>query len=1016
MTHLEKYFTQTINNTVHYFLITLEKNYTIVVHGVGEETPLIKITSFENKETAEKAVNTMFLAKQEEQYKEVEKPEEVSIFSIAMAQLKTADLVVFEKGLVTLKTLVDIYYTRGKHPFVQFLGVKMKDESLVVVSILDEYLQKHINKLSSSVLISVFQMTLQNIYFNFEATSFVVEEIIKRKDLTAQLAVVTQFYEACEYYDAGHRFWSRTNQDVLIDTYFPKFESEALLKLLSEASGDMLNNDGGDGMDDLFAPALHNTEDPVLQQNILDVLEAYKKEYEEEEYLEEDYFEELLDGILESGSEYVEKGVDLLKKRKENREILSAAIEDVNLEKIEELLNDGAKLDKGLTENVIQYTLEHKNLSIIKLCKSKGVAFDVKELLFDAEEHVDVVIDCIESGIIDINYIDKESNKNLLFFVSENKNLLEVLLKKGVNVNQRDIDGNTILSKICYYARANNKKYTDVVKLLLEYKANPNASKTTDELQKGETIPLLSAVDNEAVEITKMLINASADVNAMHKNGNNPLIIAHSRNNTVLIDLLVQAGATAPENILLKIKFLRYAAKKEWGQVIEMEDAIILAYPNDFNVILNLAQGHYFYKSNYTQAVIYAKQALQLKANNSSLNILFMSLIRLGQVQSTIDIFTKHKKDFSPERILADNIIGNLVVAYCASGQLQEGLDVLSPYFSKVEESRKSRGVMSFNIACMYALLNDIHEMLPYVINALEREYTKADFLNDNDFANYHTNELFLFILNQDHKKNIELEEYIEDNEANTFKKLNVKAFYNTGSFSFENDDHEYSYETGNIGEKGRKTERLYTSKAQALTVFFYKSKNMSHQDKNMYFVLQQDDSLNTNTSLKAPKEVANTLDFLSGTEITTPIDTPITFATKAKTGDTMLDYYNGEIPVMSKRFIDLLKEAGVTTLQTFPIIIKSKIDDTVWENYFAVNILDVVACGAFPESIFKENKPKHGIRCELAIDTEKVDGAVLFRLKEYLPTIVLHRNVVKHIIDNDADEDVKWEFKGIIH
>ena len=282
MTHLEKYFTQTINNTVHYFLITLEKNYTIVVHGVGEETPLIKITSFENKETAEKAVNTMFLAKQEEQYKEVEKPEEVSIFSIAMAQLKRDDLVVFEKGLVTLKTLVDIYYTRGKHPFVQFLGVKMKDESLVVVSILDEYLQKHINKLSSSVLISVFQMTLQNIYFNFEATSFVVEEIIKRKDLTAQLAIVTQFYEACEYYDAGHRFWSRTNQDVLIDTYFPKFESEALLKLLSEASGDMLNNDGGDGMDDLFAPALHNTEDPVLQQNILDVLEAYKKEYEEE--------------------------------------------------------------------------------------------------------------------------------------------------------------------------------------------------------------------------------------------------------------------------------------------------------------------------------------------------------------------------------------------------------------------------------------------------------------------------------------------------------------------------------------------------------------------------------------------------------------------------------------------------------------------------------------------------------------------------------------------------------------
>ncbi|AUC75409.1 ankyrin repeat domain-containing protein [Olleya sp. Bg11-27] len=1015
MTHLEKYFTQTINNTIHYFLIALEKNYTIVIHGVGEETPLIKITSFENKETAEEAVNAMFLAKQAEEYKEVEKLSEHSVFTIAMAQLKTDDLVVFEKGLDTLKTLVDIYYTRGKHPFVQFLGVKMKDESLVTVSILDEYLQKHINKLSSSVLVSVFQMTLQNIYFNFKVTSLVVEEIIKRKDLEAQLAVVAQFYVACEYYDAGHRFWGRTNQDGLIGVYFPQFESEALFKLLEKASGDMLNNDGGDGMDDLFAPALHNTEDPVLQQKILNVLETYKKEYEEEEYLEEDYFEELLDGILESGSETIKKAVDQLINRKENRATLLEAIENVDLVKIEALLDQGVLLDSGLIEKIVDYSLDNKELSILKLCNNKGIQFDTEALFDNAEKHVDVLMDCIQSGIVDINYINSESNRNLLFFVSEDKNLLEILLKKGVDVNQSDNDGHTILGLVCSYAKEGNEKYIQVVKLLLEYNANPNACITSKGWEKG-TAPLHYAIQNEAVQIAKMLVSASADVNAMLEKGDNPLMLAHKANNKDLIDLLIQAEATAPEQALLKIKFLRCGSQKAWEQLIDMEEAIILAYPDDFTIVLRLAEAHYFFNSNYTQAAVYGNRALLLKANNNALNILIMSLIRLGQLQKTIDVFLEHKGAFDPIRMLADNIIANLIVAYCASGQIKEGLAVLSPYFSKVEESKRARGVMNFNIACMYALSNDIHEMLPYVIHALEREYTKADFLNEGDFANYHTNELFLFILNQDHKQTIELEDFIEDREANTFNKINVKAFYNTGSFSFENDDHEFTYQTGTIGEKGKMTSRLYVSKAQALTVYFNKLKNRTPEGKNMYFVLEEDNSSGTDVVLKVANKEYDGLDFLSGKKIATGLDTPIVFTTNAKSGDAILDFNDGNIPVMSKRFIDLLTEAGVTGLQTFPLVIKSEKDDTVWDDYFAVNIIDVIACGAFPASLFKEKKPKHGIRCELALDTSKIDETLLFRLQEYLPTIVLHRNVVKYLIDNDPDEVLTWEFKGVIH
>lgn len=1011
MKNFKKYFTLEKEGITHYFLITLKKKYNILVSGVLGQSPIIEINDFENKEIAKQKVDAIILTKLEEDYKEVEASNELSVFSIAMELLKTEDVAQFEKGILILKKLVTIYYNRDKHPFVKFLGVKMKDESLVTVSILDEYLKKHIDKLSSSSLVSIFQMTLQNIYFNFEATSFVVEEIIKRKDLKAQLAVVKQFYKACEYYDAGHRFWSSTNQDELIDSHFPKFESEALLELLREASGDMLNNEGGDGMEELFTPALSNTEDLVVQQKILDVLEGYKKEYEEEGYVDEEYFDDLFENILEAASVNVKKGLEKINERKERRAFFLEAIEEVNLLKIQELLEKGIIPDKGLVKKIIEISLESKNLSIIKLCKEKGVQFNIEDLFNNPTENVEVLKECIESDIVDVTYISEKSNKNLLFFVSENKILLEALLKKGVDANHIDEDGKTILMRICSYARGDKEVYIEDVNLLLAYEANPNISVTIEGWEKGTTA-LHYAIENKAVEIAKLLINASVDVNAMRDNGNNPLMLAHKANNSELIDLLVKVGATAPEEELLKIEFLRCASQKQWDRILELEWDIVLAYPEDFTVVLRLAEAHYFSRSNYEQAANYSKKALQLEANNSSLNILFMSSIRLGKIQETIDVFLAYKKQFSPERILADNIIANLVVAYCASNQLKEGVEVLSPYFSKVEESRKVRGVMSFNIACMYALVNDTHEMLPYVISALEREYTKDDFLNESDFANYHSNELFLFILNQNHKENIELEECIEDSEENTFKKLSVKAFYNTGTFSFENEDHEFTYTTGGVGEKEKVTRRLYTSKAQALTVYFNKLKKMPNEDKNMYFLLKEDDSLQNKIFLEAP----NQLDFLSGNKITASIDRPIVFTTNAKSGDVLLDFNEGEIPVMSKIFVDLLKEAGVDSLQTFPVLIKSKKDETVWQDYFAVNFLDVIACGAFPASLFKKNKPKHGIRCELAIDTEKVDDTLLFRLKEELSTVVLHRSVVKYLIDNDPEELVKWEFKGVIH
>lgn len=318
MKYLEKYLVLTEDRNTHFCIITFKNKTCTIINSISDENPSIKTTYFDTSEAAEKAAEALLITKIKQGYKEQAQPNNLSVFSIAIKNLKTADATIFESGIKTLNELITIYYNDNKHPFTQFLGVKMKDESFVTTPILDEYFKKHINNISPETLVAIVQMTLQNIYFNFEVTSFAIEEIIKRKNLDAQLAIVTQFLKACEYYDAGHRFWSTTNQDKLIDNHFPKFQSEALLKLLEELPTDMLSGEDGDAMETLFIPALNNTKNKEIQQAILTILETYKKEYEEEGYVDDDYFEALFEEISANASNNVIKELEKITARKKN--------------------------------------------------------------------------------------------------------------------------------------------------------------------------------------------------------------------------------------------------------------------------------------------------------------------------------------------------------------------------------------------------------------------------------------------------------------------------------------------------------------------------------------------------------------------------------------------------------------------------------------------------------------------------------------------------------------------------
>jgi len=147
-----------------------------------------------------------------------------------------------------------------------------------------------------------------------------------------------------------------------------------------------------------------------------------------------------------------------------------------------------------------------------------------------------------------------------------NNNLIRLLLEKGVKPDARTRQGRTAIIICC------EKGNLEGLQLLLQYGAtltetveehegyligrgiwgkNPdlisllikNGISTEYQSWENFTTPLTLVTHWGAMELAKTLLNGGANVNAMGKDGDTPLLAAYNRNNQAMIDLLLQHGA-----------------------------------------------------------------------------------------------------------------------------------------------------------------------------------------------------------------------------------------------------------------------------------------------------------------------------------------------------------------------------------------------------------------------------------------------------------------------------------------
>ena len=118
-----------------------------------------------------------------------------------------------------------------------------------------------------------------------------------------------------------------------------------------------------------------------------------------------------------------------------------------------------------------------------------------------------------------------------------------------------------------------------------------------------------------------------------------------------------------------------------------------------------------------------------------------------------------------------------------------------------------------------------------------------------------------------------------------------------------------------------------------------------------MYLKLINDKFYESTVYVKEPANIAVDVNFLRGRLITQSLDLPIVYTTNGKSGDEVRDFLDTSYPLMSKRFVELLQAGGVDNLQLFPAVIKSEVDGSVLENYYAVNVLGLIACADMDNS-----------------------------------------------------------------
>lgn len=168
-------------------------------------------------------------------------------------------------------------------------------------------------------------------------------------------------------------------------------------------------------------------------------------------------------------------------------------------------------------------------------------SMNINQELIDAacKNNIDRVKELIESGA-SVNAKNILGGYASLHYaaINSNKNLAELLISNGADVDARDNYNATALLLATQYG------FEDIAQLLINKDADINTK------DKDGYAPLHVAAVKGNKDITELLINNGADISPKISTvGYTPLCLAIKENNKVMVELLLEAGADKSNEI-----------------------------------------------------------------------------------------------------------------------------------------------------------------------------------------------------------------------------------------------------------------------------------------------------------------------------------------------------------------------------------------------------------------------------------------------------------------------------------
>lgn len=206
-------------------------------------------------------------------------------------------------------------------------------------------------------------------------------------------------------------------------------------------------------------------------------------------------------GNTTAAKESLKHGANANAKSSDGRTALLIAIDKGQNEIAKALIESGANLDTALNRSVAAGNVELANL-------------------------------LLEKGVSPNSPIKNPNTYSPLMTAAEKANLrlMQILIDKGADVNQKNTEGVTSLEMAAASGNA------EAVKLLIDKGANAK--------QEAGGKALLSAVsDNDSPDIIKLLLDAGAGINTADKDGVTALVLAAQNSHTLSAKVLIERGA-----------------------------------------------------------------------------------------------------------------------------------------------------------------------------------------------------------------------------------------------------------------------------------------------------------------------------------------------------------------------------------------------------------------------------------------------------------------------------------------